>query len=322
VTGGLDWEPTATLAALRLRARLLSRAREFFAARGVLEVETPHLGSSTATDPHIESIRCAVLGVERYLQTSPELFMKRLLAAGSGPIYQLGKVFRDGESGSRHNPEFTLLEWYRPGLDHHGLMDEVDEFLQEVSESRPAVRETYAAAFEREVGVDPHRASARDLASSAEARGLDAAGSAAFSREDWLHLLMAEAIEPRLGKEQPHFLYDFPSELSALARVRRGEAGEADVAERFEVFVQGMELANGYHELTDPSEQRRRFLADLEARRALGRAQTPVDERMIAALTHGLPRCAGVALGFDRLVMIAAGARSIDAVIAFPSDRA
>ncbi len=319
---GLDWEPSATLAALRLRARLLARTREFFAARGVLEVETPILGSSTATDPHIESFRCSVGGSPRYLQTSPELFMKRLLAAGSGPIYQLGKVFRDGESGYRHNPEFTLLEWYRPGLDHHGLMDEVDEFLQEVTGCGPSVRESYAAAFERLVGVDPHRASAPDLGARAEALGIQTVAAASFSREDWLHLLMAEAVEPHLGKERPCFLYDFPRELSALARVRRGEGGAADVAERFEVFYQGMELANGYHELTDATEQRERFLADLDSRRSLGRAEAPIDERVIAALAHGLPSCAGVALGFDRLVMIVASAKTIDAVIAFSSDRA
>jgi lysyl-tRNA synthetase class 2 len=322
VTGELDWEPTATLAALRLRARLLSRTREFFAQRGVLEVETPILGSSTATDPHIESLSCSVGGSRRFLQTSPELFLKRLLAAGAGPIYQLGKVFRDGESGSRHNPEFTLLEWYRPGFDHHRLMDEVDELLQEVLGCDASVRETYAAAFEREVGIDPHRASADDLSARAEALGIVAASSAGFSREDWLHLLVAQAVEPRLGSARPHFLYDFPRELRALARVRRGEGGAADVAERFEVYFRGLELANGYHELTDAAEQRERFLADLESRCALGRPLPPIDERLIAALAHGLPPCAGVALGFDRLVMIAADAKSIDAVLSFSSERA
>jgi lysyl-tRNA synthetase class 2 len=201
-------------------------------------------------------------------------------------------------------------------------MDEVGEFLQVVLGCEAASRETYAAAFEREVGADPHRASARDLAARAEARGLAVEGSASWSREDWLHLLMAEAVEPRLGSERPHFLYDFPRELSALARVRSGGTGEADVAERFEVFFQGMELANGYHELIDASEQRRRFLADLDDRRSLGRMETPIDDRLIEAMRHGLPPCAGVALGFDRLVMIAAGASSIDAVLSFSSDRA
>jgi lysyl-tRNA synthetase class 2 len=322
VSGAADWEPTATLAALRLRARLLTRARDFFAARGVLEVETPTLGASTATDPHIESLRTSVGGSTRYLQTSPELFMKRLLAAGSGPIYQIARVFRDGEIGARHNPEFTLLEWYRPGLDHHGLMDEVDQFLQEVLGCAPSVREAYAEAFARRVGVDPHKADAAELQSRAEALGLRTVCSSGFSREDWLHLLMAEAIEPHLGMEGPHFLFDFPLELKALARVRRGAGGEPDVAERFEVFVRGLELANGYHELTDASEQRERFLADLESRSTLGRPQVPLDERMIAALERGLPPCAGVALGFDRLVMLAADASAIGSVISFPDDRA
>ena len=322
MSGAADWEPTATLAALRLRARLLSSARAFFAARGVLEVETPTLGASTATDPHIESLRTSVGGSTRYLQTSPELFMKRLLAAGSGPIYQITKVFRDGEIGARHNPEFTLLEWYRPGLDHHGLMEEVDQFLQEVLGCAPSVREAYAEAFARRVGVDPHKADAAELQSRAEALGLRPVSSSGFSREDWLHLLMAEAIEPHLGIERPHFLYDFPLELKALARVREGAGGEPDVAERFEVFFRGLELANGYHELTDASEQRERFLADLESRSTLGRPEVPLDERMIAALERGLPPCAGVALGFDRLVMIAASAASIRAVSSFSFDRA
>jgi lysyl-tRNA synthetase class 2 len=317
-----DWEPTATTAALRLRARLLARTREFFAARGVLEVETPILGASTATDPHIESLRTTVDSRSSFLQTSPELFMKRLLASGSGSIYQITKVFRGGEIGSRHNPEFTLLEWYRTGFDHHALMDEVDQFLQAVLESDSSVREPYAAAFERWAGVDPHRAAAAELQASAEAKGLHSVSASGFSREDWLHLLMAEAVEPHLGIERPHFLYDFPTELKALARVRKGERGEPDVAERFEVFFRGLELANGYHELTDASEQRERFLADLESRRALGRSDVPIDERMIAALERGLPPCAGVALGFDRLVMIAANATSIRSVLSFPFDRA
>jgi lysyl-tRNA synthetase class 2 len=322
VSRAADWEPTATLAALRLRARLLIRARDFFAARGVLEVETPILGASTATDPHIQSLRTSVRGSPRFLQTSPELFMKRLLAAGSGPIYQIGKVFRDDEIGARHNPEFTLLEWYRPGLDHHALMDEVDQFLQEVLGCAPSTRESYAEAFARSVGVDAHTAGAAELQSRAEALGLRGVSSSPFSREDWLHLLMAEVVEPRLGTERPHFLFDFPLELKALARVRKGKGGAPDVAERFEVFVGGMELANGYHELTEPSEQRERFLADLASRRAVGRPEVPLDERMIAALANGLPPCSGVALGFDRLVRIAASAPSIREVLSFSFDRA
>jgi lysyl-tRNA synthetase class 2 len=322
VIGSSDWEPTASAAALQLRARLLARARAFFAARGVLEVETPILGASTATDPQIESLRSSVCGSPRFLQSSPELFMKRLLAAGSGPIYQIAKVFRDGEVGLRHNPEFTLLEWYRPGFDHHALMEEVEELLGELLGCARSVRESYAEAFERRVGVDPHQAGPAELRARAEALGLHTVSPSGFSREDWLHLLMAEAIEPHLGLEQPHFLYDFPLELKALARIRKGEGGGPDVAERFEVFFRGLELANGYHELTDASEQRQRFLADLEHRRALGRGEVPVDEKMIAALERGLPPCSGVALGFDRLVMLAANTASIRDVLSFSSDLA
>jgi lysyl-tRNA synthetase class 2 len=245
--------------------------------------------------------------------------MKRLLAAGSGPIYQIGKVFRDGESGSRHNPEFTLLEWYRPGFDHHALMDEVDELLQAVLGCRASERVTYGEVFERWAGIDPHRALAAELCARAEALGVRAPSSAGWSREDWLHLLLAEVVEPRIGSERPTFLYDFPRELKALAKLREGEP---EVAERFELFFRGLELANGYHELTDGAEQRARFLSDLETRRSLGRAEVPIDERMIAALERGLPPSAGVALGFDRLVMIAADAASIGSVLSFALDRA
>jgi lysyl-tRNA synthetase class 2 len=302
-----------------LRARLLARTREFFAARGVLEVETPAIGSATATDPHIESVRCEVSGESRYLQTSPELFMKRLLAAGSGPIFQIAKVFRDSERGRRHNPEFTLLEWYRPGFDHHGLMDEVDDFFQEVLGTAPAIRESYGALFIRHCGLDPHRARVQELAERARELGLPDVTPRDLSREDWLNLFVAQSVEPHLGLGAPHFVFDFPVELRALARVR---PGEPPVAERFEAFFEGMELANGYHELTDASEQGARFRSDLELRRALGRPEVRADDRMLAALEHGLPDSAGVALGFDRLVMIAAGARSIDSVLSFPYDRA
>lgn len=313
------FRPSAPLAVLRLRARLLARTREFFAARGVLEVETPAIGSATATDPHIESVRCMVSGDNRFLQTSPELFMKRLLAAGSGPIFQIAKVFRDFERGARHNPEFTLLEWYRLGFDHHRLMDEVDEFLQYVLGTAGTTRESYGGVFQRCVGLDPHRATASELRARAGALGLPEVTSAELSRADWLNLLMAQAIEPELGLAAPHIVFDFPVELAALARIR---PGEPPLAERFEVYLRGMELANGYHELTNASEQRDRFRADLAGRRSMGRPEVRADERMLAALEHGLPVSAGVALGFDRLVMIAANARSIDSVLSFSFDRA
>jgi lysyl-tRNA synthetase class 2 len=302
-----------------LRARLLARTREFFAARGILEVETPVAGSATSTDPHIDSVSCRVGGERFFLQTSPELFMKRLLAAGSGPIYQIAKVFRDGERGARHNPEFTLVEWYRPGFDHHRLMDEVDDFLQEVLGTAPASRGSYRELFQRHVGVDPHRATAAELAGRARRLGLPEVSPRELPREDWLNLLMAQAIEPHLGAAAPELVFDFPVELAALARIR---PGEPPIAERFEVYYRGVELANGYHELTNAAEQRERFRADLEIRRSLGRPEVPADERMLEALEHGLPESAGVALGFDRFVMIAANAKTIDSVLSFSFDRA
>ena len=333
-----DWRPSAPLANLRRRADLLALVREFFAARGVLEVETPLLGAAAATDLHLASLSATLAGVPSrrlWLQTSPELHMKRLLAAGSGPIWQLGKAFRDGESGRRHNPEFTMLEWYRPGFDHHRLMDEVEALLRaalpQLAGAAPAERSTYRQSFLRHAGVDPFaddvatlRAKAGELGVGAQAGGDD---GEPWSREEWLHLLFASVVEPRCGWEgagdSPRagitFLYDFPASEAALARVRPGEPA---VAERFEAFVAGVELANGYHELADAAEQRRRFDADLAARDRGGLPAVPADERLLAALEHGLPDCAGVALGFDRLVMLALGAASIDEVLAFPLERA
>lgn len=319
-----DWRPTASPEALRLRARLLATVRAFFADRGVIEVETPILGAATVTDPHLHSLR-TISGL--YLQTSPEYHMKRLLAAGSGPVYQLSRAFRDGEAGRRHNPEFTLLEWYRPGFDHHRLMDEVEELLAATLRDRlppgPAERLTYAEAFRRHAGVDPLADPPARLAEAARAATGGHAPDLGNNRDAWLDLLMATAVGPELGRERLVFVQDFPASQAALARLRRpGPAGGPAVAERFELFVGGLELANGFHELTDPAEQRRRFERDLALRRARGLPEPPIDERLLAALEAGLPDCAGVALGFDRLVMLAAGADSIREVIAFPADRA
>lgn len=320
--GRQDWRPGASLDTLRLRAALLAKVRAFFAARGVLEVETPALSAATVTDLHLASLetRCrAEAAGERtlYLQTSPEFAMKRLLAAGSGPIYQLARVFRDGEAGRRHNPEFTLLEWYRPGLDHHGLMDEMDAFLADLLGAAPAERLSYADLYGARLGIDPHAASAPDLAAAARAAGVSDALD--LDRDGWLDLLLSVVLEPGLGRGRPTFLYDFPASQAALARVR---PGPPPVAERFEVYVEGVELANGFHELTDAVEQRRRFERDLERRSERGLPAVPVDERLLDALASGLPPSAGVALGFDRLVMLAGGATSLFEVLAFPIDRA
>ncbi|MEM8994535.1 MAG: EF-P lysine aminoacylase EpmA [Acidobacteriota bacterium] len=322
-----DWRPTSSLDGLRRRAQVLAALRAFFAERGVLEVDTPLVAASPVTDIHLESVACRlpVLGETRtfYLQTSPEFAMKRLLAAGSGAIYQVCKAVRADERGRRHNPEFTLLEWYRPGFDHVLLMGEVDELLQAVLGTRPAERMSYGDAFESHAGVDPHRAPLSDLRDAARATSFDVDASAdEDDRDFWLHVLGSQLVEPRLGVDRPTLLYDYPASQAALARVRPGEGGAPDVAERFELYVDGVELANGFHELRDADEQRRRFEHDLAERRRRGLPTGPVDGRLLAALAHGLPACAGVALGVDRLVMLAAGADAIDEVIAFPIERA
>jgi lysyl-tRNA synthetase class 2 len=308
---------------MRRRADLLARLRRFFAARGVLEVETPLLSVATVPDLHLHSLSCRLdaPGAPRrlYLQTSPEFAMKRLLAAGSGAIYQICKAFRDGEAGAAHNPEFTMLEWYRPGLDHHALMDEVDALLADVLGTPPAARQTYAGAFERALGIDPHRASPTELRQAAAAGGVELAGAEPEDADGWLYLLMSHLVEPGLGRGRPSFVYDFPASQAALARVR---PGDPPLAERFEVYCEGVELANGFHELTRADEQRRRFEADLARRRSAGRDAVPIDERLLAALAAGLPDCAGVALGVDRLLMLAAGVRDLRQVISFPIDRA
>jgi lysyl-tRNA synthetase class 2 len=320
-SGADTWGPTAPLPHLRRRAELLAAVRAFFAGRAVLEVETPVLGAAASTDLHLASLSTRLHAAEAatmWLQTSPELHMKRLLAAGSGPIWQLARAFRDGEAGGRHNPEFTLLEWYRPGWDHHRLMDEVEELLGELLGTGRGERLTYREAFGRHAGLDPFVAPLAEIRARAAALGIDT-GELPAERASWLQLLLAVAVEPHLGRGAPTFVLDFPAEQAALARVR---AGDPPVAERFEVFVEGVELANGYHELTDAGEQGRRFRADLEARAARSLPEVPPDQRLLAALAQGLPDCAGVALGFDRLVMLAVGAARIDQVIAFPVDRA
>jgi lysyl-tRNA synthetase class 2 len=324
VTAGIDsWRPTASPEALLLRAEILAKIRAFFAEREVLEVETPLLAAAPVTDLHLHALRCRYRGPgadggrDLYLQTSPEFAMKRLLAGGSGPIYQICRAFRNSEVGQRHNPEFTILEWYRPGWDHHRLMDEMDELLAATLGSRSAERLTYAAVFDRYAGVDV-RAETDDSLRGRVA-DLGVTGVDGLSRDDLLDLVLTHVIEPKLGHCQPTYIHDYPVSQAALAKTRDDDP---PVAERFEVFIEGVELANGYHELTDPVEQRRRFEADLEARREGGLPDVPIDEHLLAALEHGLPDCAGVALGVDRLLMVASGTRDLSDVISFPIDRA
>ena len=316
-----DWQPTASIENLKLRAALLAKLRQFFAARGILEVDTPALSRAGATDRHIRSFRVEDgHGGALYLHTSPEFPMKRLLAAGSGDIWQLGKVFRGGEAGRTHNPEFTMLEWYRLGYDHHRLMAEVAELVSTLVPGRGAPDYlSYREAFRRHAGLDPFTASGRDCRAVMERSGRHPPAESELDMDGWLDLLAGELVYPALGKGGLTFIYDYPASQAALARVR---PGDPPLAERFEAFMDGMELANGFHELTDAVEQRRRFEADRTYRREQGLMDVPMDQRLLAALEHGLPGCAGVAVGFDRLVMIMAGARSIDEVMAFPSSRA
>jgi lysyl-tRNA synthetase class 2 len=321
-TDAPDWRPTTTAEALAARAALLQEIRAFFAEHGVLEVETPQLSARAVTDVHLGSFVARPLepggeAAERFLVTSPELAMKRLLAAGSGAIFQIARAFRSGERGRHHNPEFTLLEWYRPDWDHHRLMDEVEQLLIETLGVAGCERRTYASCFIEALGQDPHQlglAGVRQLVAASRDAGV------AIDRVcDGVQLLFNLEVEPRLGRDRPCLVYDFPADQAALARVR---PGPPPVAERFEVFYRGLELANGFHELDDADEQRRRFETDRRERRRLGRTAPAVDERFLAALAAGLPPCAGVALGVDRLLMLRMGATSIDEVIAFPDELA
>ena len=305
------WQPSATIETLKARAELYGSVRAFFSAREVLEVETPILSAHATVDRHIESFQAGKL----WMQTSPEFAMKRLLCAQSGAIYQICKVFRQEESGRYHNPEFTLLEWYRPGFDHHRLMDEVEALLVATgAHVGRCERLTYREAFGRYAGLDPFSATLADLCAAARFDG--DVGMQAQERDFWLDLIMSDTVGPKLGLTAPVFLYDFPASQAALSRVY------GEVAQRFELFWKGIELANGFHELTDASEQRARFEADLQWRAAQGRKAPPYDHHLIAALQSGLPACAGVALGLDRLLMLTQDLPNVAATMAFDVTRA
>jgi len=323
-----DWRPSATPELLQLRAILLARVRAFFSRHGVLEVDTPALSTAAATDPALLSFQTryhgpgAAAGKTLYLHTSPEFPMKRLLAAGSGPIYQICKVFRDGECGGHHNPEFTLLEWYRTGFDHLDLMDEVERLLVEVLADIAPVKNvyhwTYRELFRDFADVDPFTVPLADLqALLASRHGITPVGMP-DELDPWLDLVMTHIIEPQLGAGLV-FVRDYPASQAALARLR---PGSPPVAARFEAYLNGMELANGFHELADAAEQRRRFEEESARRLEAGFPAVPIDCRLLDALEAGLPNCAGVALGVDRLLMIAGGARCLQDVLAFPLDSA
>jgi lysyl-tRNA synthetase class 2 len=288
----------------------------------VLEVETPALSAGAASDPQIESLVTQVAGMGTFhLGTSPEYAMKRLLAAGSGDIYQICRVFRDAERGRWHNPEFTLLEWYRLGFDDIALMSEVESLVGRLlaphRQLEPAERLSYSAALERHAGVDAHGAGDDDLSAAAIRHGIDC--RAGLDRDAKLDLLMGLVVGPRLGAGRPCFICDYPASQAALARLK---SGPPPVAARFELYLDGVELANGFHELANAREQRARFTQDLNLRRARGQVQPPLDEHLLAALAAGLPECAGVALGFDRLVAIALGVPRLADAMAFTIDNA
>jgi len=311
----LDWQPNAPLINLRLRASVLARIRQFFADREVMEVETPALSQFTVTDRHIASLTVVTPNDGHYyLQTSPEYAMKRLLAAGSGCIYQICKAFRANEEGQRHNPEFTMLEWYRIGFDHHRLMNEIDDFLQHVLKMPPTQRMSYAQLFQHYLHLDIFYSPDEVLRNCIQQAGWMNAPVERLDRDTCLQLLMSHAIEPQLGFDAPLFVYDFPSSQAALARLSHTQPC---VAERFELYIQGIEIANGFHELTDADEQKQRFLRDQVKRREHNQPIPNIDPRFLAALENGLPDCAGVALGIDRLIMLAAQARHIDEIISF-----
>jgi lysyl-tRNA synthetase class 2 len=311
------------IARLQRRARALAAARAFFEARGVMEVQTGALVARAVTDPHIESLAVELPGGERrFLHSSPEYAMKRLLVEGSGDIYQIAPVWRAGERGPWHNPEFTMIEWYRTGFGLDALMRETAA-LAGLLLGRPADEEPeligFAQAFERVLGIDVFGAPVEDLAAQATAAGLAATSAAGADRDTLLDFLVATRVGPALGHGVPACLHHYPASQAALARL---DPSDPRTALRFELYHRGVELANGFVELGDAAEQARRFANDDARRGALGRPRHRADERLLAALERGMPECAGVALGLDRVLMLAAGSREIDEVLALPWDEA
>lgn len=320
----LHYQPTCDFTAMRARATMYAQLRQFFAERDVLEVETPILSQAGVTDVYLVSVQAQrhLQGQlhTHYLQTSPEFAMKRLLASGSGPIYQICKVFRDDEHGRKHNSEFTMLEWYRPGMSLKALMLEVTDLLnvvlkQRFEEVRPTVL-SYKHAFMDRLGLNPLQASLKELKDCCHRVGISL--DLGDDRLGYIDLLFSHMVEPSLGFDTPVFLTDFPPELASLAKTRIDEEGEL-VAARFELYIEGLELANAYDELIDTSVLRSRFEADNVERAKLGLYVMPLDEYLLAALPH-MPECSGIALGIDRLLMIATEKMRLQQIISFPAD--
>ena len=310
---------------LKKRAEIIRNIREFFYQRNVMEVETPSLSQASVTDIHLVSFSTEFVGpnfskgLPLYLQTSPEYAMKRLLAGGSGAIFQISKAFRNEESGKHHNPEFSMLEWYRPGFDHFDLMDEIDLLIQCILKCEKAQRMTYQAAFKSVFSIDPLGASLVMLKNLCEQHGFENIAKDETDKDTLLQLLFSMVVEPTIGQEQPCFIYDFPASQAALAKINKDNP---KVADRFELYFKNMELANGFNELTDANEQLKRFDSDNLKRNSMGLAQVPADLNLIDALASGMPECAGVALGVDRLIMLALEQEQIKDVVSFDIERA
>lgn len=305
---------------LEHRSDLLRGLREFFYARDFVEVDTPLLSPEVIPELHIEPLpvgsRDSTNHNARWLQASPELHMKRLLTLGMTAIFQVTKSFRAGEVGQLHNPEFTLVEWYRVDDDMHAGMTLVDELCRTLLDTLPAKRTSYAEAFQQHLGICPHTSSCEELAECAQRQRIAAVGIKIDDRDEWLNLLLATQIEPHLGVDAPEMLYDYPATQASLAKTAVRESG-IEVAERFELYWRGVELANGYHELTDAAELRARFAEVNKGRIADGRLALPMPESLLHAMERGLPASTGCALGFDRLAMLAVGASAIQEVMAF-----
>lgn len=309
----MRWLPSCDRSAMRARAQMYADIRAFFAERSVLEVETSVLSQYATTDVHIQSIQAG----NRFLHTSPEFAMKRLLAAGSGCIYQICKAFRQEETGRKHNTEFSMLEWYRVGFDHIQLMAEVDKFMQTILGCPAAEQISYQQLFLKTVNIDPLQRDLQQLQQYVVASGILASEPYDLDYDTLLHLVFSHQIEPALGQHKPVLVHGYPASQSALAKIN---ADDERIADRFELYYKGVELANGFNELTNSTEQAARFEHDNTQRQAVGLPTMPADINLIAALSNGLPNCAGVALGLDRLLMLKLGVSHIHEVIAFPNE--
>lgn len=317
----MDFFPTCDRETWVKRQELLARVRDFFSRRKVLEVETPVLSLACGTDPNLDYFMTTG-APSRYLMTSPEFHLKRLLAANYGDVFAIARSFRLDESGERHNPEFTMIEWYREGMSMEDLMSEVELLCSEILNLPITAKRTrYVEAFKQYAGVDPFDENPESWKGCCKEHGLPLFESQEFNLEEWRDYVMACVVEPKLDKENGEFIYDYPASQAALARLHEGPEGRM-YAERFELYYGGMELCNGYHELTNAKEQEKRFKEDLSLRKTMSKDLPKEDFRFLAALEHGMPECSGVALGFDRLVMLALKKKNIREVILFPGDLA